>query len=130
MKSAFSRFVLASVALALATLGIHTAQAEGVSVNVPFSFKAAGKSLPAGQYSVERAKVGSYIKLQDQQSKQSILFVASGTADGERLVSLKFEGQGDTHVLQSIQFGHLTSGRLTRKMKNREDVSPTIEVEQ
>jgi hypothetical protein len=116
--------------LAAAALAIQTAQAEGVSVKVPFSFKASGKSLPAGEYSVERAPLGSYIKLEDKQSKQSILFVASGTAEGERLVSLKFEGQGGTHVLQSIQFGHLTSGRLTKKTKNREDVSPIVEVGQ
>jgi len=114
---------VASAALAAAALAINTAKAEATKVDVPFSFTAAGKSLPAGEYTVERDHLGSFLKLQAKDSPLCILAVASPTATDGKKVSLKFDNLGNTHVLQSIQYGNLITPRMDRKTKNREDLS-------
>lgn len=124
MNSRFRALVLASVALAAGALAINTAKAEAASIDVPFSFTAAGKCLPAGEYTVERSRAGNFLKLQSKASSQSVMLVVSPTAVDGDILSLKFESQGDTHVLQSLQYGRLITSRLTKKMKIREDVAP------
>ena len=124
MKFKFTTLVLATAALATAALTINTANAEATKVNVPFSFKVAGKVLPAGEYSVERDNHGNFIKLQGKDPAQLLIVVASAMAADSKLVSLKFDTQNNEHVLQTIQYGHLISSRLDKGSKNREDVSP------
>jgi hypothetical protein len=124
MKIKFTTLVLATAALATAALTINTANAEATKVNVPFSFKVAGKVLPAGEYSVERDNHGNFIKLQGKDPAQLLIVVASAMAADSKLVSLKFDTQNNEHVLQTIQYGHLISSRLDKGSKNREDVSP------
>jgi len=124
MKIKFTTLVLATAALATAALTINTANAEATKVNVPCSFKVAGKVLPAGEYSVERDNHGNFIKLQGKDPAQLLIVVASAMAADSKLVSLKFDTQNNEHVLQTIQYGHLISSRLDKGSKNREDVSP------
>jgi hypothetical protein len=124
MKIKFTTLVLATAALATAALTINTANAEATKVNVPFSFKVAGKVLPAGEYSVERDHNGNFIKLQGKDPAQLVIVVASAMAADGKLISLKFDTQNNEHVLQTIQYGHLISSRLDKGSKTHEDVSP------
>ena len=124
MKIKFSTLILATAALATAALAINTANAEATKVNVPFSFKVAGKVLPAGEYSVERDHNGNFIKLQGKDPEQLVIVVASAMAADGKLISLKFDTQNNEHVLQTIQYGHLISSRLDKGSKSHEDVSP------
>jgi hypothetical protein len=124
MKIKFTTLVLATAVLATAALTINTANAEATKVNVPFSFKVAGKVLPAGEYSVERDHSDNFIKLQGKDPAQLVIVVASAMAADGKLVSLKFDTQNNEHVLQTIQYGHLISSRLDKGSKSREDVSP------
>jgi hypothetical protein len=41
-------------------------------------------------------------------------------------VILTFDPQGDTHALESIQYGRLVTSKLNRKTKKTEDVSPQL----
>jgi hypothetical protein len=124
MKIKFSTLILATAALATAALTINTAQAQTAKVNVPFSFKVAGKILPAGEYSVERDHNGNFIKLQGKDPAQLVIVVASAMAADGKLVSLKFDTRDNEHVLQTIQYGRLISSRLDKGSKHQEDVSP------
>ena len=124
MKFKFTTLVLATAALATAALTINTAGAEANKVNVPFSFKVAGKVLPAGEYSVERDRNGNFIKLQGKDPAQLVIVVASAMAADGKLVSLKFDTQNNEHVLETIQYGHMISSRLDKGSKSHEDVSP------
>jgi len=124
MKIKFTTLVLAAAAMATAALTINTANAEATKVNVPFSFKVAGKVLPAGEYSVERDRNGNFIKLQGKDPAQLVIVVASAMAADSKLVSLKFDTQDNDHVLQTIQYGHLISSRLDKGSKHGEDVLP------
>lgn len=124
MKIKFTTLVLATAALATAALAINTANAEATSINVPFSFKVAGKVLPAGEYTVERDHTGNFIKLQGKDPAQLVIVVASAMAAESNLVSLKFGADNNQHVLQTIQYGHLISSKLDKGSKHQEDVSP------
>src|SRR5215469_10631129 len=53
MKSILSKFVAPAV-LTVAALATTTAMAQTTIVKVPFSFTAAGKTCPAGEYTVQR----------------------------------------------------------------------------
>jgi hypothetical protein len=125
MRSKFSTLVLASAALAAVALVTIPVVAEtSTTLNVPFSFTVNGQSLPAGAYSVQRDSSGNFLRFQGKDASQSFLWLASpGATRGDRVV-LKFEGQGQTHVLQSVQYGPFVTVRLNKKTRNTEDLSP------
>jgi hypothetical protein len=125
MRSKFSSLVLASAALAAVALAsIPVVGETSTTLNVPFSFTVGGQSLPAGTYSVQRDSSGNFLKFQGKDASHSFVWLASpGATRGDRVV-LKFEGQGQTHVLQSVQFGPLVTNRLDKKKRSTEDLSP------
>jgi hypothetical protein len=124
MQNKFRALVLASAALAAAAFTSNTAKAEGTALHVPFSFTVAGKSLPAGEYTVEKDHRGNFLKLQSEDSGQNVILVAAPTAVEGGIVSLKFDTQGDTHILHSVQYGHVITARLDKQKKQREEISP------
>jgi hypothetical protein len=125
MRSKLSTFVLASAALAAVALSTIPAMAStSKTLTVPFSFTVNGKNLPAGEYYVVRDDTQHFVGLQSQHSSQSFLWIANPSATRTDRVILKFDSQGNTHVLQSIQYGPLVTSRLDRKSRKTEDVSP------
>jgi hypothetical protein len=125
MRSKFSSLVLASAALAAIALATIPAVAEtSATLNVPFNFTVNGQTLPAGEYSVQRDDSGNFLKLHGKNSAQSFIWTALPGADSRERVILKFDGQGQKHVLQSIQFGPLTTVRLDKKTRHTEDMTP------
>jgi hypothetical protein len=125
MRSKFSTLVLASAALAAVGLATIPAVAEtSTTLNVPFSFTVGGQSLPAGAYSVQRDSSGSFLRFQGKDSSQSFVWTAlSGTSRNDRVV-LKFDELGQTHALQSVQYGPLVTIKLNKKKRSTEDMSP------
>ena len=123
MQTNFRSIVLATAALAVAALTIQTARAETTRVKIPFSFVAAGKSLPAGEYIVERNANTNFLSLQAQSTGQTILFVVSPTGDGGKTVSLRFNEHDHVHALESVHYGSLSTSKVD-KSRTREDVSP------
>jgi hypothetical protein len=125
MRSKFSTLFLASAALAAAALATIPGMAEAsTTLNIPFSFTVNGQSLPAGAYSVRRDILSNFIRFQGKDASQSFVWLASqGGTRGDRIV-LKFEGQGQTHVLQSVQFEPLVTNRLDKKKRSTEVLSP------
>jgi hypothetical protein len=125
MRSKFSTLVLASAALAAAALATIPAMAEtSTTLNIPFSFTVNGQSLPAGAYSVRRDILSNFIRFQGKDASQSFIWLSiPGATHGDRVI-LKFEGQGQTHVLQSVQYGPFVTNRLNKKTRSTEDLSP------
>jgi hypothetical protein len=125
MRSKFSTLFLASAALAAVALATVPAEAEtSTTLNVPFSFTVGGQSLPAGTYSVQRDSSGNFLRFQGKDASQSFVWLANpGATHGDRVI-LKFAGQGQTHVLQSVQYGPFVTNRLDKKKRNTEDLSP------
>jgi hypothetical protein len=122
MRSRFSTFVLASTALAAALATLPAVAATSTTLNVPFSFTVGGKILPAGEYSVERDR--NFVRLQGKDSSQRFTWIAAPAATEEHKVVLKFDPQGQTHALQSIQYGPLVTSILNKKSRKGEEMSP------
>jgi hypothetical protein len=125
MRSKLSTFILASTALAAAALTtLPAVAATSTTLNVPFSFTVGGKSLPAGEYLVQRDSSGNIVRLKGKDASQSFAWVAAPAATKSDRVILKFDPQGQTHALQSVQYGPLVTTTLDRKSKKAEDMSP------
>jgi hypothetical protein len=124
MKNVLSSLGLASVAMAAVALATVPAVAESAStLKVPFSFAANGKICPAGQYTVERNDLGTVITLRSRDSSRTFRWVANGLANSDGPASLKFDTNGQDHVLRAVQFGELTTARLDKKW-DRENLTP------
>ncbi len=123
MRSKLSTFFLASTALAAAALATLPAVAETTTkLNVPFSFTVDGRSLPAGVYSIHRDS--NFVRLQGTDASQSFTWIAAPTAARGDQVILRFDPQGQTHALQSVQYGPLVTTNLDRRSKKSEEMSP------
>ena len=116
MKSIFSKFVLAPVVVAAAALITTSAMAE-TTVNVPFTFTAAGQVCPAGSYSVKRDDSRSFITLTSKETAKSFTYVVGPSAidPSGRKIALTFDDLEGMHVLQSIQYGSLITSPLDKK---------------
>jgi len=114
MKSIVSKFFLASAVLAAAALAANSATAE-TTVKVPFDFTAGGKVCHAGYYIVQ--KDADFVTLIHKGFPESFAFlVGPGAAEPtDQKVSLKFDAIGNTHVLQSIQYGSVVTARLDKQ---------------
>jgi len=124
MRNTFSKFILAPAIMASAALATIPAMAATATVTVPFEFNIAGQTLPAGVYSVQHDSVGNLVTLQSQQTSQSFAWIASPTSDAKSTsVSLKFDQQGDSFTLHSVQAGPLVTAPLDKKTAASERMS-------
>ena len=120
--------VLASAALmAAAVLATNSAMAE-TTLKVPFSFTVAGKTCPAGHYTVKENAIGSYVTLTDEDSSRVFTWVLGpGTPalTGNHVV-LQFDVSGQTHLLRSVQIGSMTTPILDKNGRNSEYLSAEV----
>jgi hypothetical protein len=116
MKSNFSKFILAPVALAAVALATSLATAE-TTVRVPFKFTAGGQVCPAGYYTVQHDDSSHFVTLTSKDTLKTFTWVVGPGAPQptERKIALKFDQLGGTHVLQSIQYGSLVTSQLDKK---------------
>lgn len=114
MKSILAKFVLAPAVLAVAALAATSAKAE-TTVKVPFNFTVAGKVCPAGYYTVH--KDADFVTLLRKGSSDIFTWIVGpGAAEpNDTKVALKFDLIGNSHVLQSIQYGPAVTARLDKK---------------
>jgi hypothetical protein len=114
MQSILHRAALASAVIMIAVFASSRALAETQTVKVPFSFTVAGETFPAGDYSISHADFADFVTLAPIGSSRSFSTVVGPGSPGpeERKIALNFGEVGQTHVLQSIQYG----AKITRKL--------------
>ncbi len=119
--------VLASAAF-MVTAALATNPAMASTLKVPFSFTVAGKTCPAGRYTVKENAIGSYVTLTNEDSSRVFTWtLGPGTPDPtDNNVVLKFDVAGQTHLLRSVQFGAMTTSRLDKNVRNGEYASAEI----
>jgi hypothetical protein len=117
MQSLRHRIALAPVAIMAAALAIHPAVAETAPIKVPFSFKVGDKTFPAGDYLIRRDDRSDLVTLAAKSSSQSFSSILAPGAPSpwEFKIALKFDLVGQTHLLQSIQYGTMITGQLDKK---------------
>ena len=125
MQSIHHRIASAAALVMTAALAIRPAVAETTNVKVPFSFNVAGKTFPAGDYWIERDDQRESVTLEAKGSSQhfTCLIGPGEPPPSEYKVALKFDLVGQTHLLESIQYGTMISGRLDKKALESERAS-------
>lgn len=124
MRSLISKFFLASAVAAAAALAVSTAKADTM-VNVPFNFTVNGKVCPAGQYSVARNELSGVVTLKNRDWTRSFTWIASAgePAPTDSRVILRFDDDGGSYTLQSVQYRDLITARLDGR--KRVEARPT-----
>jgi len=124
MKSILRTIVLTPVALAVVALTANSAMAAS-TVKVPFSFKVNGKDCPAGKYVIDRDSFGHIVTLRGVKGTEAFSWVVGpGEPDpNERKISLKFDQDGSTHFLKSVQFGSEVTSNLDKPAKQAEQTT-------
>ena len=82
MWKIFPTSVLGAIACVVVTAA-NAAAADVVDVKVPFPFVANGQNFPAGQYTIERAGMGtSVLLIRGDRDNRAAAFVSTTPADG------------------------------------------------
>lgn len=117
MQSTLRRIAIAPALIMAAALAASPAVAETTTIKVPFSFEVAGKTFPAGDYLIHRDDKDNFVTLAPKGSSQSFSSIlGAGAANPwEYKIALKFDLVGQTHLLQSIQYGTMITNTLDRK---------------
>jgi hypothetical protein len=117
MQSTRHRIAIASAVIVAAAFATIPSVAETTSVKVPFSFKVVDQTFPAGEYVIRRDDGWNYVTLAPKGSSQSFsTIIGPGTpSPWEYKIALKFDLVGQTHLLQSIQYGTMITGKLDKK---------------
>jgi hypothetical protein len=117
MQSTRHRIAIAPAVIMAAALATFPAVAETTSIKVPFSFKVAAETFPAGDYSIRRDDRGNFVTLAPEGSSQSFscLIGPGAPSPREYKIALKFDLVGQTHLLQSIQYGTMITGKLDKE---------------
>jgi hypothetical protein len=115
MRTILSRFILSSAVIALAALATDSAKAE-TTLNVPFSFTYAGKTCPAGHYSVWHDSTGNFVILRNKDRSETYFSILAYGAPGPNkdMIALRFDSFGETHALRSIQVGSMITPQLDK----------------
>jgi hypothetical protein len=124
--------VLASLIILAGSLAPSIAQAETRTLKVPFSFAVNGKIWPAGQYLVERDRVGQVVTLKSMDATQhSSWGIGPGDpAPTDHRIVLRFDAIGDLYALRSLQFNSLVTARLDKKFIRNEQLPTQFSLEQ
>jgi hypothetical protein len=110
------RITTRAVILATASLCATAAfAADKAVVNVPFNFVSKGESFPAGQYIATLDSNDSVLALTSATNPRVSAHWTAGPADfnpSDEKLTLKFDDQGDSHALRTVQLGPRITSRL------------------
>jgi hypothetical protein len=82
MKTTTTKLTIAAAFLALAT---GFASAQTVKADIPFAFRAGGKMMPAGEYTLQTtSSTVPVLALRNYEARQAVALVPSGQADSPK----------------------------------------------
>jgi|SRR5580700_1519879 hypothetical protein len=117
MQSILRRIAIVPAVIVAAGLAANPAVAETTTIKVPFSFKVAGQTFPAGEYSIHHDERSNFVTLAPKDSSRSFTsIVGAGTpSPRDYKIALKFDRVGQTHLLHSIQYGPVITRELDKR---------------
>ena len=123
MKKAIFRFGL-MLALAFLALAQYVRAQEPLLANIPFAFAAGNATLPAGEYRVQKAAVGSPMLLIQRTDHRAAAFVPSfgaSTNAPQARSKLVFHRYGNRYFLSEVWVAGYAQGReLPKSAKEKE----------
>jgi hypothetical protein len=131
-KQVLKNFTMLSLLLMLTAVSVAAQSDRSRITNIPFSFIVGGKTLPAGDYTVEPNRRDSHKVwlVQSRDGRASALFatIPVRAGDTQEKTSLVFNKYGDQYFLSQIWTAGGNSGRELPMLKlERELVKNTIE---
>lgn len=105
------------------------AQANGVQGNVPFAFQVGSKTMPAGEYRVERLSIpdGSILVIRCTDGSAAALASTFGVdaKNGESQPKLVFHKYGSSYFLSEVWTGDTRGRKLYKSDREKELVRET-----
>ncbi len=116
MQSILRRVAIVPAVIMAAGLAANPVLAGTATIKVPFSFRVAGETFPAGDYSIHHDERCNFVTLAPKGSSRSFSSIIGAGASGpwKYKIALKFDLVGQTHLLQSIQYGTLITRELDK----------------
>ncbi len=112
--------VTLSLIVTLTVLGIAAGLSSTVVANIPFDFNVAGKTLPAGKYTVAKASTQGILIIKNVEKGLAAGVIgqnADGKNDGK--AELQFRRYGNQYFLASVTDGNNTSEMLMTKTERK-----------
>jgi hypothetical protein len=110
------RIIIRSVILATASLCATAAfAADRAVVDIPFTFVSNGQNFPAGRYAATLDDSQNVLALTSTTDAKISAHWTAGPADfdpSQEKLTLKFDDQGGTHMLRTVQLGPRITSRL------------------
>ena len=135
MKNYLSKLVaLTLLAMALTGAALAQSSTHAVRANIPFSFYAGGKVLPAGEYTLS-INMENHLAIIGQKATGRSSFLlgsADDSARDERTVLVFKLGEDEVYILREVRGPDLAlsfrakEARATMKVQNQSDESVTI----
>jgi hypothetical protein len=118
MRFPIRKIFLAPAVLAASALATSSALAA-TPVQVPFSFTVAGKTCPAGNYTVFTGPLSNTVRLVNQDSSRNFVWIVEpgDPQPTDHRVILTFDTRGDGHELRTVQLGNRVTSRLDKPSK-------------
>jgi len=106
MKTIYVRFLSTFFALAVLAIATRAQAVDKIIVNIPHEFVAAGKTLPAGTYTINRINDFdiSELSISSVENHDGVLLISSEiAATREDKPALSFQRVGNQYVLSKIE---------------------------
>jgi len=126
MKNIIRTAILASAVVA--TVALASTSAMAATLKVPFTFMVGGKQCPAGTYTVQRGINSGVVTISDENGTRNFTWVLrpGDPAPGDKAVVMRFGAEGQTHVLETVQYGSQVAKAWGGKSTRTEH--PTISI--
>lgn len=122
MNKQLTRMILLAMFFLVGVTSSRAQNAGAVSVNVPFAFSVANKTLPAGEYYVRRNVKGEVIEIRSNDSSQA-LYVRTHTVNSREIQAdskLIFKRYGQEYFLSQVWMsGRSTGGELSKTKREQ-----------
>lgn len=110
--------IIITTAIILGAAQLASARtADYVVVDVPFSFVAGDRQLPAGRYSVRRARFDSTALIVRNEDGGEATMVLTNAGGASRQMKLTFRQYGDRHFLAGVWLPGANGGRALPESK-------------
>lgn len=106
MKTTYARFLSAFFGLAALAVASRAQAVDQIIVNVPYDFVVSGKTLPAGEYRINRVSENNNLTLEitGLENHEGALLVSNEvTTNREDKPTLSFQHVGDQYFLSKIE---------------------------
>ena len=105
MKKIFLRFLLVLAGFAGLTISANAQAVDQVVVKIPFSFVAAGRTFPAGEYRISRLRDQdpTVLVLASQEKADAVVLLTVTRQPSHGKAQLYFTTAGDQHLLSRIE---------------------------